>query len=412
VPPGQQGRDVGFAQQTGRLMEQLDQDGGDEPWLIVSSFVNPHDIVLFGLFANLGGGFDFAIENNVVPYNLFNPVLFQQTVNDNLATKPSAQASYQETYPIWQQPILDQERYFRYYYQLHKNEDEQMMVVYQTLQRSQFFQNTIVLFTADHGSLVGAHHGMYQKWYTAYDETIRVPLIVSNPRLCRGPRSIDTPTSHVDLLPTMLGLAGIDPAPILERLMVDHSDARPLVGRNLSALVLGLVPPQRINDPLYFMTDDDPSRGLDQATASGIDYQSVTQPNHLETVIAEIDGKVWKYTRYFDNPQFWSSPGDPVQSGVEDVVSLQQQPTPKEDGTFPIGYEITIKHRPASDEYEMYDVTGDPMELHNLYDDGQYAAVQNVLAAILQQQCARKRLVPCSGEVPGEPECGQQRCTI
>jgi choline-sulfatase len=412
VPPGQQGRDIGFAQQTSRLIERLEQDGGDEPWLVVSSFVNPHDIVLFGLFANLGGGFEFAIENGVVPYQVFNPALFQRTVNDNLATKPTAQTSYQKTYPVWQQPILDQERYFRYYYQLHKNVDDQMWSVYQTLLRSRFFDDTIILFTADHGSLVGAHHGMYQKWYNAYDETTRVPLIVSNPRLCRGPRSVDTLTSHIDLMPTMLGLAGIDPAPILEKLTVDHSDARPLVGRNLSALVLGLVPPARINDPLYFMTDDDPSRGLDQATTSGIDYQSVAQPNHLETVIAEIGGKVWKFTRYFDNPQFWSSPGYPVESGVEDIVSLQRQPTPREDGTYPIGYQMTVKHRPASDEYEMYDVSGDPMELHNLYDDPSLTGVQTLLAELLQQQCARKRLVPCSGDVPGEPQCGQQRCTI
>jgi choline-sulfatase len=412
VPPDQQGRDVGFAQQTASLIEQLEQEGGTEPWFIMSSFVNPHDIVLFGLFANLGGGFDFAIEEGVVPYNLFDPALFQQTVNDNLALKPSAQASYQKTYPVWQQPILNQERYFQYYYQLHKNVDEQMMVVYQTLLRSRFRDDTIVLFTSDHGSLVGAHHGMYQKWYTAYDEAIRVPLIVSNPALFRQPRVIDTLTSHIDLLPTLLGLAGIDPAPIRERLSVDHSDARPLVGRNLSALVLGLVPSGSINDPLYFMTDDDPSRGLDQATSTGVDYSSVVQPNHIETVIAQLAGKVWKYSRYFDNPQFWSSPGDPGQSGVEDVVSLQRQPTPREDGTYPIGYEMTIKHTPAPDEFEMYNVTDDPMELHNLCGNGRYTTVQTELAALLQQQCARKRLVPCSGEVPGEPECGQQRCSI
>lgn len=412
VPPDQQGRDVGFAQQARRLIERLDQDGGDEPWLVVSSFVNPHDIVLFGLFANLGGGFDFTIENGVVPYNVFQPALFQQTVDDNLSSKPSAQASYQQTYPIWMQPILDQERYFRYYYQLHKNVDEQMMVVYQTLLRSRFRDDTIVIFTSDHGSLVGAHHGMYQKWYTAYDETIRVPLILSNPRLFREPRALDALTSHVDLLPTLLGLAGLKPAALLERLAVNHSDARPLVGRDLSALILGAVPPARIDDPLYFMTDDDPSRGADQATATGVDYSSVVQPSHLETVIARLDGKVWKFTRYFDNPQFWSSPGYPVQSAVEDVVSLQRQPTPRTDGTYPIGYEMTVKHRPASDEFEMYNVTDDPMELRNLYDDGRNSGVQAALAALLQEQCARKRLVPCSGEVPGQPECGQQRCAI
>jgi choline-sulfatase len=60
-----------------------------------------------------------------------------------------------------------------------------------------------------------------------------------------------------------------------------------------------------------FLADDDPSRGLNQDNWTGIPYYSVIQPNHIETVIARLNGKVWKYTRYFDNPQFWSTPGDP-----------------------------------------------------------------------------------------------------
>jgi choline-sulfatase len=36
--------------------------------------------------------------------------------------------------------------------------------------------------------------------------------------------------------------------------------------------------------------------------------------------------KIWKYTRYFDNPQFWSDPGTPGSSSdVQDVVQLQKQ---------------------------------------------------------------------------------------
>jgi choline-sulfatase len=46
VPPGQQGRDMGFAQQAKSRIEQLDR-GGAEPWLIMASFVNPHDITLW-----------------------------------------------------------------------------------------------------------------------------------------------------------------------------------------------------------------------------------------------------------------------------------------------------------------------------------------------------------------------------
>jgi len=147
---------------------------------------------------------------------------------------------------------------------------------------------------------------MHQKWYTAYDEALRVPLIVYNRNLFPNPRSVDSLTSHVDLLPTLLGLACLDAEPLRLQLTADHSDALPLVGRNLAPLVVANV--SSVNDPLYFMTDDDPSRGLNQNNWTGIAYDSVVQPSHLETVIPELSGKVWKYTRYFDNPQSGAHP--------------------------------------------------------------------------------------------------------
>ena len=107
-------------------------------------------------------------------------------------------------------------------------------------------------------------------------------------------------------------VAGLDAEPLRKQLTQDHSDAQSLVGRNLAPLVLGKTSSRRVNDPIYFMTDDDPSRGLDQNNWTGIPFASVVQPNSVETVIARLnDGKVWKYSRYFDNPQFWSNPGDP-----------------------------------------------------------------------------------------------------
>jgi len=422
VPAGQQGRDVGFAQQAKSLLQQLDHGGHTKPWFVVSSFVNPHDITLYGLWTNTGMTADFAfdIEEGVVPVELFDSSLFDQTVNDNLNTKPSAQKSYQETYALWIQPILQDpetlERYYRYYYQLHKNVDEQMMIVLQTLLQSKHADNTIVVFTSDHGDLLGSHSHMHQKWYTAYEEAIRVPLIVYNPKLFPQPVQIDSLTSHVDVVPTLLGLAGIDPEPIRQQLSVDHSDARAFVGRNLTPLLLGQVSQSSVNDPLYFMTDDDPSRGLNQDNWTGIATNSVVQPNHVETVIARLDRgsglKVWKYTRYFDNPQFWSEPGTPNgTSDVEDVVQLQKQEIPTTPGTYPIVYEATVKQTPVADQFEMYNVTDDPMELTNLYNNPGYATEQSTLATLLQQQCAQKRLTPCSGNVPGQPTCGQVSCS-
>jgi choline-sulfatase len=105
-----------------------------------------------------------VIEPGVVSLDLFDQSLFQQTVNDNLANKPSAQASYQLSYNDWMQLIINNpvtlQHYYQYYYQLHKNVDEQMMVVYQASLQSRFRDNTIVVFTSDHGDLLGSHHGM------------------------------------------------------------------------------------------------------------------------------------------------------------------------------------------------------------------------------------------------------------
>jgi choline-sulfatase len=400
-----QGRDAGFAQQAKSLIEQLDHDSRTQPWLIVASFVNPHDITLYGLLANLGGNFEFNVED-VVPHNLFDTGLFDQTLNDDLTTKPSCQASYQKSYALWLQPIVDRERYSRFYYQLHKNVDAQMMVVYQALLNSRYRDDTIIIFTSDHGDLLGSHANMHQKWYTAYDEAIRVPLIISNPKLFPQERAIHTLTSHVDLLPTLLGLAGFNPEQLRQKLMPDYSDALPLVGRNLSPLVLGQVDPNSIKEPLYFMTDDDVSRGLDQDNWTGIANNSVVQPNHIEAVIARLDdGNIWKYARYFDNPQFWSSPGDPGDSGVEDVVMLEDGQRPDQDGTYTVPCRLTVKHTPLADEFEMYNVSDDPMELHNLYGNAAYVAQQSTLAALLKQQCSEKRQQPSSGTVPGQPSC-------
>jgi choline-sulfatase len=65
-----------------------------------------------------------------------------------------------------------------------------------------------------------------------------------------------------------------------------------------------------------------------------------------------------------------------------------------------------VKHTPLADEFEMYNVSDDPMELHNLYGNASYAAQQRVLAALLEQQCSQKRLQPSSGTVPGQLSCG------
>ena len=61
---------------------------------------------------------------------------------------------------------------------------------------------------ADHGE-GGLSHGMREKAYTVYEEMVHIPLIVHNPKLFPEPVQTEAFYDHLDLLPTILDLAGI-----------------------------------------------------------------------------------------------------------------------------------------------------------------------------------------------------------
>ncbi len=66
--------------------------------------------------------------------------------------------------------------------------------------------NTIIIYTADHGELAGAH-GLNGKGATAYREQLNVPFIVSHPKYA-GEKRCKAVTSHLDIATTLVSLAG------------------------------------------------------------------------------------------------------------------------------------------------------------------------------------------------------------
>jgi hypothetical protein len=89
-----------------------------------------------------------------------------------------------------------------------------------------------------------------------------------------------------------------------------------------------------------------------------------------------------KFSRYYDNPQFWTAP-------CERDERLQGRRT------------VTVTE-PEPDEYELYDLTLDPFEERNLgHPDDHTRALQSTMLALLTEQLAAKRLTPSAGEVPG-----------
>lgn len=256
--------------------------------------------------------------------------------------------------------------FVQYYAYLHQVVDQHIARVLDTLEEVGLREDTMVVFMSDHGEYGGAHGLMMEKWHAAYQEALHVPVVFSHPWLNGdlAPRQVEAVTSHVDLLPTLLGLMGIQDTSLnaaREALRL-HRVVPPFVGVDLTGVVKGETSVVRAPDGteregVLFATDDEiteplPLDGDPHSVQSLEDYGfflkvvdvlregnvdgvpvparlphvpelapgPVRQPNHVRCVRSGS----WKLARYFD-PR-----------GVE------------------------------PEEWELYDLDTDPLEAHNL----------------------------------------------
>ena len=75
-------------------------------------------------------------------------------------------------------------------------------------------ENTYIIFTSDHGAMMGAHQ-LHDKGPAMYEEITHIPFIIEAPKGMGGGVTNSTLVSHVDLLPTMLDLAGLEVPPVM-----------------------------------------------------------------------------------------------------------------------------------------------------------------------------------------------------
>jgi choline-sulfatase len=189
-----------------------------QPFFIVVSLVNPHDVLLYPKNYTTGGYDSTWLQGEIDP---------PATANEDLSTKPTVQEEFLRLFnasgPI---PTPEMKRnYLNFYGNLMKSSDAYLVKILDTLTSTGLLENTLVIATADHGEMGTSHGGLRQKNFNAYEESTRVPLVYSNPRLFPKPETTAALVSHVDFLPT---LASMVKAPAASRDSgwqgVDYSD--------------------------------------------------------------------------------------------------------------------------------------------------------------------------------------------
>ena len=177
-----------------QVMQSL--SAGGQPWHLEVQYIEPHD-PYFPLKKYL---------DRYDPHSIPVPKNFA----DDFRGKPGLHRRESES---WGRITEDDVRQSRaHYYALTEQLDTQVGRLLDALDRTGQTDHTMVVFTSDHGDMVGAHR-MWLKGWMPYEETYRVPLVVRWPgHIAPGSRSPRLVQTH-DLAHTYIAAAGAKPLP-------------------------------------------------------------------------------------------------------------------------------------------------------------------------------------------------------
>lgn len=324
-----------------------------KPWSLFVSLVNPHDIMYFDTDAPgqpvQDTGKLFMHAARAPEHKLFEPtwdmpVPKSFTEPFDAPGRPGAHREFNEAwgYILGQVPH-EEERWRRfndYYINCIRAVDLQVARIFDELDQLGLADRTIIVFTADHGEMAGAH-GLRGKGPFAYEETLHLPFYVVHPDV-QGGRECRALTSHIDIVPSLLALAGVDGSKTTE------IAGRQLPGKSIAPALgnPGAAEIHAVRESVLFtysglaMNDGGMWRTIAEAKAAGKNpavamVKAGYLPNLKKrgTVRTAFDGR-YKLTRYF-------SPLDHNQ---------------------PRDLEELYKHN----DVELFDVPQDPAEANNL----------------------------------------------
>jgi arylsulfatase A-like enzyme len=260
-----EGKDEGVLQYLGSTAAQ------QQPFFLVISLVNPHDVLFYPSRTFEEAGYDTSwLEGDIgIP----------KTNEEDLSTKPSVQEQFLRIFNLTGKPEskTEKRRYLDFYGNLMRSSDNYLVNVLDKLEETDLLDDTLIVRTADHGEMGLAHGGLRQKNFNFYEEAIRVPLVYSNPKLYPQPLTSDALVSHVDFLPTLASLAKAPKSARADWQGVDYSP-----------LVLDPDKDKSVQDYIVFTYDDY------QSGQNSPPYPK--PPNHIVSI---REGR-WKLAKYHD----------------------------------------------------------------------------------------------------------------
>jgi arylsulfatase len=192
------------------------------PWFMAVNLINPHDVMYYN--TDLPGQPARQAETAMMPLNR-EPASaqFQQEWDYALpesrnqpvsgSGRPAAHLDFADARGALVGRVPNEDDRWRrlndYYLNSVQSVDRHVLDILNELEDVGMAENTIIIYTSDHGELGGAH-GINGKGATSYQEQNSVPFILSHPGF-EGNKRCKAVTSHLDIATTLVSLAGGNP---------------------------------------------------------------------------------------------------------------------------------------------------------------------------------------------------------
>ena len=211
--------------------------GGSQPWFLTVALVNPHDVMWFPIdqpayHDDPAHAEEIKLVTQLLQMSKWKDdeflPLFRDdydavcdelpaNFDDDLLDKPETQRQWRwdQQHGMWGyiDPCDTKSwlRHLDYYVKLHQLADQSLGTVLGALEASGAYDDTIVIFTSDHGDMCGSH-GLRSKGPFVYEEIMHVPCFVRAPGVTQGGSQAAGLATHVDLAATICALGGVDPS--------------------------------------------------------------------------------------------------------------------------------------------------------------------------------------------------------